>query len=423
MKYILKILFVFLPFIVNAQALSLDNCIKLAEINYPLLNKTNLLYKMQELNNKIAAVSNYPTLKLNASASWQTDVTQLELDNPMFQNMLPEISKDQYKIFAEFSQSIWDGGIYSARKEMEKAALESGLSQSQIEIFTHKERIINIFFVALGLQKQLEILDLKKWQLEKVITEMRSALENNVITQAQLDILIAEKLILEQNIKEMQYESHYYISMLGIYCGTQFDDYVVLLVPTPEINSKTEIHRPELSYFDFQSAQIQAGKSMIKSFRMPRLFAFAQAGYGRPALNMLSNDFEPYAIVGAKFVWTPWEWNKSSYENQLLDAKTGMINNSRDIYLLNQNASLQAQFQRIEKLRAISKSDDEILELRQGITKSYLAQLNNQVIKSTDYLYVLNEENSQRIKSELHQLMLFEAVVKYNMLKGEIYGE
>ncbi|MDD3686823.1 MAG: hypothetical protein PHE56_08665, partial [Bacteroidales bacterium] len=70
----------------------------------------------------------------------------------------------------------------------------------------------------------------------------------------------------------------------------------------------------------------------------------------------------------------------------------------------------------------ISASDEDILELREGITKSYLAQLNSQVITSTDYLSALNEENSQRLKGELHQLMLYEAVVKYNLMKGEIYS-
>jgi hypothetical protein len=149
----------------------------------------------------------------------------------MFQEMLPEISKDQYKVFAEFSKAIWDGGTFSARKEVEQAALDAGLSQIQMEIFTHKEKIVNIYFVALGLQKQLEILDVKKWQLEEVITQMRSALENEVITQAQLDILIAEKLILEQNITELQFESQYYIKLLGVYCGSDFGNSVSLLVP------------------------------------------------------------------------------------------------------------------------------------------------------------------------------------------------
>lgn len=421
MKKIALFFTLLIPFLAGAQVLSLDFCINMAERNYPLMNKTDLLYKTQELNNKIAAISNYPSLKLNATASWQTDVTQLEIDNPMFQDMLPEMSKDQYKVFAEFSQAIWDGGTFSARKEIEQAVLDAGLSQIQMELFTHKEKIVNIYFVALGLQKQLEILDVKKWQLEEVITQMRSALENEVITQAQLDILIAEKLILEQNITELQFESQYYIKLLGVYCGSDFGNSISLLVPTPEITSATTISRPELTYFDFQTAQIQANKTIIRSSRMPRVFAFAQAGYGRPGLNMMSNDFEPYAIVGAKLVWTPWEWNKSNYEYNLLDVKSSIVENSRDIFLMNQNAALEAQFQKIEKYRKISASDEDILELREGITKSYLAQLNSQVITSTDYLGALNEENSQRLKGELHQLMLYEAVVKYNLLKGEIY--
>ncbi len=137
---------------------------------------------------------------------------------------------------------------------------------------------------------------------------------------------------------------------------------------------------------------------------------------------MLSNEFEPYAIVGAKLVWTPWEWNKSKNEINLIQVRSDIVANAKDNFIMSQNALLEAQYQRIEKLKLLSEKDIELLELRESITKSYLAQLNGGVIKSTDYLNVLNDENSQRLKIELHELMLYEAIVKYNLIKGEIYG-
>ncbi len=423
MKNLIFVLLIFFSAYAGAQVLSLDSCLNLAERNFPLLEKAELLRQTKELNDKISQISYYPSIKLNAQTSWQSDVTQVSIDNPMFAGLLPEISKDQYKVYAEFNQTIFDGGINKAKKEIEEASLNSGLSQIDSDIFNFKEKIANLFFAALTLQKQSEILDMKSWQLDLVIGDLRIAQENDVVMQSQIDILLAEKILVQQNITELQFEYASLIKMLSVYCGVEFYENVALLVPTPELVDDKTINRPELRYFELQQQQILAGKSILETSRMPKVFAFAQAGYGRPGLNMLSNSFEPYAIVGAKLVWTPWEWNKSKNEIQLLTVKSEIVANSQKIFVLTQNAILESQYQKILKIRRLSETDQQLIELRESITKSYLAQLNGGVIKSTDYLLVLNDESTQRFKIELHELMLYEAIVKYNMIKGEIYGE
>lgn len=424
MKKIIAFIFLYLPLLLVAQqSLRLDSCLYLAEKNFPLLNKVELIHQTEELNNKISSISYYPSVRINAQASWQTDVTQISIDNPMFADLMPEMSKDQYKVYAEINQTIWDGGLVSAKKELEIAASKAGLSQIETEIFAHKERLISIYFGALSMQKQMEILIMKSDQLQNVISDLRVAMANNIVMQSQIDVLLAEKIVLEQNITELEYEIMYFIKLLSIYCGTEFDQNLTFLTPTPDISPGMEINRPELAYFELQKQQIMAGKSIINTSRMPKVFAFAQTGYGRPGLNMLSNEFEPYAIVGAKIVWTPWEWNKSKYEMQLLEVRSDIINNAQQNYILHQNALIEAQLQRIEKIKRLSEKDQELLELRESITKSYLIQLNGGVLKSTDYLNALNDENAQRLTIELHQLMMAEAVVKYNLIKGEIYGK
>ncbi|MDD3860378.1 MAG: hypothetical protein PHW83_09290 [Bacteroidales bacterium] len=423
MKKIIAFIFLYLPLLLAAQqSLRLDSCLYLAEKNFPLLNKVELIHQTEELNNKISSISYYPSVRINAQASWQTDVTQISIDNPMFAEYFPEMSKDQYKIYAEINQTIWDGGLVSAKKELEIAASKAGLSQIETDIFAHKERLISIYFGALSMQKQMEILIMKSNQLQNVISDLRVAMANNIVMQSQIDVLLAEKIVLEQNITELEYEIMYFVKLLSVYCGTEFDQNLTFLTPTPDISPGMEINRPELAYFELQKQQIMAGKSIINTSRMPKVFAFAQTGYGRPGLNMLSNEFEPYAIVGAKLVWTPWEWNKSKYEMQLLEVKSDIIDNAQQNYMLHQNALIEAQLQRIEKIKRLSEKDQELLELRESITKSYLIQLNGGVLKSSDYLNALNDENAQRLTIELHQLMMAEAVVKYNLIKGEIYG-
>lgn len=421
MKTRFLILFALLPILVMSQSISLDSCLNLAEKAYPLKNKEELLRQSSEISNRISDINYFPSMKFNAQASWQTDVTMLEVDNPMFADMLPEISKDQYKIYAEFNQTIWDGGLTNSQKELESAGLQTEIQKINVDIFKYKEQLVDLYFAALHMQKQIEILQMKEWQIDNVITDLRAAIRNEAAMQVQLDVLQAERLLLNQNITEIEYEIQSIIKLLSKYCNQEFDENTLFLIPTAELTANIELNRPELLLFDYSSNQILAGKEMLKSSRNPKLFAFAQAGYGRPGLNMMSNDFQPYAIVGAKFVWTPWEWNKSKKQMQLLDIKSEIVRNNEEVFILHQNAKLEAQTEKIEKIREISSQDEQILELREDITKSYLAQLNGGVIKSSEYLNVLNEENTQRLKMELHQLMLYQEIVKYNMLKGELY--
>ena len=44
-----------------------------------------------------------------------------------------------------------------------------------------------------------------------------------------------------------------------------------------------------------------------------------QGGIGRPGLNMLSNNFESYYMLGASFKWMLWDWNKNRKDRQVLD--------------------------------------------------------------------------------------------------------
>lgn len=421
MKSPLLLIFVVLPFALFTQSISLDSCLNLAEKVYPLKSKEDLLRQSATLNNQITKSSYYPSLKLNAQATWQTDVTMLEMENPIFNIMLPEISKDQYNVYAELNQTIWDGGVSKNKRELDNAGLKTEIQQLSVDIFNYKTQLVDLYFAVLNMQKQIEIIQMKTKQIDNLIGDLKSAIENHIAIESQLDILVAEKMMIQQKITELRYESKALIKLFSQYCNTNFDENIVFLVPSPEINNESDIKRPELTLFDYNSKQILAGKKMLKSSRTPKLLGFARAGYGRPGLNMMSNDFEPYALIGAKFVWTPWEWNKSKSEIQILEIKSDIVRNQQDVFLFHQNAKIDAQKQRILKIKALMELDENILELRESITSSYRAQLTNGVIKSSEYLNVLNDENTQRLNMELHQLMLFQEIVKYNLLKGEIY--
>jgi hypothetical protein len=73
---------------------------------------------------------------------------------------------------------------------------------------------------------------------------------------------------------------------------------------------------------------------------------------------------------------------------------------------------LQQQSADITKLQQFLKLDDEIIPLRESIKKAALAQLENGVINSGDYLWEINAEDNAKQNKILHEIQLLLAQYK-----------
>ena len=69
------------------------------------------------------------------------------------------------------------------------------------------------------------------------------------------------------------------------------DSNTILAKPAIFIAPEIESQRPELELFNLQETQLETSKEVISKSNYPKLFGFAQAGYGNPGLNMLDNSF------------------------------------------------------------------------------------------------------------------------------------
>jgi len=141
--------------VLNAQKnnlLSIEQCYQLAEQNYPLIKQYALLEQSRNYNLTNAARAWFPQIALNAKATCQSDVTKIPLDFsqmhiPALANMsIPELSKDQYGITLDISQTLWDGGATKAYSEQIKAYSLVENEELNVNLYAVKERINQLFF-------------------------------------------------------------------------------------------------------------------------------------------------------------------------------------------------------------------------------------------------------------------------------------
>lgn len=99
----------FLLFVSGMYAqITLEECQRKTQENYPLVHQYGLVEKTKEYNLENAAKGYLPQFALSAKASYQSDVTELPVKIPGVE--LKRLPKDQYQVMLELQQKIWDGG-------------------------------------------------------------------------------------------------------------------------------------------------------------------------------------------------------------------------------------------------------------------------------------------------------------------------
>ena len=113
-------------------------------------------------------------------------------------------------------------------------------------------------------------------------------------------------------------------------------------LPGPVIDHSNGLSRPELFVLDLKRQQLDAGRSILKSQRRPRAFAFASLGYGRPPGNdFFSDSFGPFYIIGAGVKWNITDWNKSHRQQQMIDLNMSLISSHKQNMEENINRALE----------------------------------------------------------------------------------
>ncbi|MFW5804368.1 MAG: TolC family protein [bacterium] len=137
----------------NSQdTINLFECFKLANEAVPSYEAANYIREIDKWHQLNTRKKWLPSINLEASASYQSDVTSIDFENlPNFQLDFPVPPKDQYNMYLSLNQLIYDGG--AMRYEKELSSIQAGISLLENEeiIYQMKEQVENVYFSILFL--------------------------------------------------------------------------------------------------------------------------------------------------------------------------------------------------------------------------------------------------------------------------------
>jgi outer membrane protein TolC len=413
-----------LPASAKAQdTLSLEQCYVQVEQHFPLAQQMNLLQGSHELKIRNYNKNWLPTINLNGQVSYQSDVTkvEIELPSPLPALDMPELSKDWYKATLDVSQTIWDGNVTSYQKQVEDMTLEVDQVNVQSELYKLKEQVNRFYFSIILLDHNEALLISTQKQLQEKRKEVEAGIKYGAVLQSTADALDAEMLTLEQKLAETRIDRKGLIAMLGELISLDISPDIHLVMPDPQIMDYTfQNQRFENTMFSLQQNKLDLLSRMITTEWNPKFFAFGQAGIGRPGLNMLSNNFEPFYIVGIKLNWHLLNWNKNKNEKKILGIQSAIIGTQQAAFEKNLKIQAEKELAEILKTLDVIKQDHEIIALREKITRSASAQLSNGVITSSEYVTRLTEERQAKLSYEIHQVQLVRAKLAYLYQQGKL---
>lgn len=397
------------------NTLTLEQCYELGKSNYPKIKEQDLIGRSNEYNLENINKRYLPKVLLNGQATYQSDVTSLPISLPGIS--IDPLSKDQYKLYGEVNQPITDLFVINKLKEASSITSDVDLQKLEIELYSVRERINQLYFGVLLVDAQMEQTAIFRKELNTMLESMQVAQENGVTITSKLNQVRIELLKLDQRDAEMKSSRTALLSVLGLFINQELSETVELELPGA-ITTQEEINRPELALFELQDNALDLQKELIDAQNIPHLNFFFQGGYGRPALNFLSNNFDPYYITGLRLSWNLSGYYTSKKDKELIAIQQDRVAVQKETFEFGINTAIAQEKSEMSKIEAVIETDAELIALQEEVVETQKIQLDNEEITLTEYLSGLNTLDQLKHNEVLHEIQLIMAKSKLNLTTG-----
>jgi len=404
------------------KSITLWQCYDSAAYASPLAGEKDIYAGIALLRDRNLASSWMPSLDLAGSFNYQSDgvdMSDMLGAIPIPAGSLPSIPHEQYRATVDLGQVIWDGGVTRSARDVERVVSELNMQQNEADLYRLREQVNNYFFSMLLVRSQAEVTALLISELETRMHEISSGVENGVVLPVTTDVLRAEIIKAEQTSVELGRRHDALARALEQITGiTELKD-AVLIIPDIIINGNEAVDNPDLRLFDTRSRQLELSKNLLKSQRMPKLFGFAQAGYGNPpGNNFLSDKADIYFSFGAGLKWNIWDWNKNNNERRTLSYQQQLLDLRKSAAMEALQRILTLKMSEIESLRDAASRDNEIISLRGRIAAAAASQLRNGAITASQYMTELNSEKQAVLSAAARKISIARAETDYLYITG-----
>lgn len=405
MFFILVTALLWLPAGRANDTLTVEQLRQLAVQNSPLQQKKLLAESIAALQTRNLQSNNLPRISIGAQASWQSDVFGLPIESPFFK--VPEVPKDQYKLTADISQRIWDGGSDRYARQQRELESQIAAAQADVDVYQVREIVTDLFFKILLLEESEKILAATRDDLLNRLKQTQAAIAGGVALRTTADQMQIQVWKTEQQLSGVRADRVTLLDVLASWLGRKQVDFTLRPPIAAQVaatsNPGSVSARPEYHLIALQQQGLALQSDALKLRHQPRVEAFVQGGLGRPnPFNFFETGFQPFALIGLRAAWTPLDWGNTRRDRQISVIQMNTL--SAQVEALDQRFEALDRRDRgeIAKADALLRQDDEIIQLQEDIVRRAETQVQNGVMTATDYLAQLNLLTQAKLTRATH---------------------
>ena len=396
------------------RAQTLEECQQAAERNYPLIRQYDLIEKTTELTLANIQKGWLPQVSASAQATYQSDVVSFpDQMQALYQQVgidMKGLTKDQYRVGIDVSQTIYDGGLISSQKAIAREQGKVQAAQNEVNIYNVRRRVNEMYFSLLLIDEQIQLNSDLQELLSGNERKLTSMVKGGTAAESDLNNVKAERLKAVQRTTELESQKRMLQRMLSTFCGIEVK---ALSKPlrgkdVSLLGEKGEMLRPELRLFDAQLRLADTQEKALDAALKPRLGVFAQGYYGYPGLNMfedmMSRKWSLNGIIGARLTWNIGALYTRKNDKAKLQLQREVTESNRDVFLFNNNLEQIQQNENIARYQQLMADDEEIITLRSAVRKAAESKLSHGIIDVNDLVREINAENAARVQQSIHEI-------------------
>jgi outer membrane protein TolC len=400
------------------QALELGALYRSARQADPRLAQLEIEAAASELRLRNIEAERRPALAVEARAQHQSDVVDIPVRSPDGTGT-PAPPRDTFDVSMRVEQILLDP-TSAARLAGERARLAEARARVETTLYALRREVDEAFFAALLLQEREAQLVTTITDLEARLAEAALRVEEGAALPGEAAAIEAALLERRQEAAALAAERGAALARLGEIVGRAPGAGDRLEVPDLErrfaearIGLDDIRQRPELDGLARTRERLETQKALIDAGERPRLSAFGQAGFGRPGLDFLADDVNPYWLAGVRVRWEPWNWGTAERERQLVELQQEAVAADEEAFVRSLRRAVEDQIAAVDLLSRSAAVDDRIVALRELIERETLARFEERMVTAADLVDKQTDVLAARLRRAAHRVELVAAQARF----------
>jgi outer membrane protein TolC len=400
----------FSPMHVLLGQISLESCQSMARENYPLIRQYELIEKSKGYTLSNANKMYLPQLDVTIIGG---AISGLPSFSPAGTESSSSVDLNVISIL-QINQTIWDGGITKAKKEVIEANSEMEKARLAVSLYALQDRVNNLYFAVLLIDEQIEQLEILTTTLFRNKKRIEIAVENGTAYKSDIDEIQVEIINTAQKSDELRANRKAYIHVLSAMVGEPISESTKLIKPEVDDDLLVlENQRPELELFQQQENLIAAQSKIDKSMLYPKIGLLGFGTFIQPGVDFGPSKLNNIFVGGLSLNWSIGGLYTHGNNKNITDMKHGEVQTQRETFLFNNNLELTQTQIELQKYKALLDQDREILKLKSSIKNAYEVKYENGISTMSELLDKTNEESLAKQHLIVHEIQYLMKAYQY----------